>query len=253
MRLKNGLITLGMVPVKALTGSSWRDQLIYAKNYLGISQRVEREGLTWIVPGEVQDAVSALLIHERGATDALVGRFQPGQVFVDVGANVGGYSVRAAARGMTVYSFEPNPENLRLLKLNADVNRVSLNIFPDALGARSEKARLVLNGASSRISEREGIEVSMRTLDSFELPGADLMKVDAEGFEFDVLQGAVLTLRRFHPSLMIEMHDWAGAEKDAGLLGLLSGFGYKLEYLDRFSKGRHLSAVWKPPSKELTP
>jgi hypothetical protein len=83
----------------------------------------------------------------------------------------------------------------------------------------------------------------MRTLDSFEIDRVDLLKVDMEGSELDVILGAMRTLQRLRPIIQIEMHHWAGAEKEAALLGSLKGLEYKLEYPDRFPLGRHLSAI----------
>jgi len=168
--------------------------------------------------------------------------FKAGQVFVDVGANVGGYSVRAAARGMKVVGFEPNPDNLALLRRNVEINHASVNVLPFALGAKAGKARLSPNGGVSRIIKEDGIEVEMRTLDSFDLPGADLLKVDVEGYELEVFRGAKKTLEKFHPVIMIEMHYWIGAESEAELFDILLGLGYRLEYIDRYPLGRHLSA-----------
>jgi FkbM family methyltransferase len=242
MQLYNGLVTLGMVPVKAVSGGDWRDQIIWAKHYLGISQKVRRDGLTWLLPGDPA-SIGALLIHEPKVADYLISKFIPGQVFVDVGAMVGGYSVRAAAKGMTVFSFEPNPRNLKLLNQNAAVNNVSLNIEPFALGAYNGNVRLTLNDGLSRITSEGGVEVDMRTLDSLGLKSLNLVKIDVEGYELEVLRGARETLNRFHPSLVVEMHNWAGAENDAELFGLLTRLGYKLEYLDIISQARHLAAT----------
>jgi hypothetical protein len=97
VHLYNGLVTLGMVPVKVATGKSGRDQLIYAKYYFGINQTVRRDGVLWEISPDVPEAVASLLLHERRASEFLLNLFKPQQVFVDVGANVGGYSVRAGA------------------------------------------------------------------------------------------------------------------------------------------------------------
>ncbi len=244
MRLYNGLVTLGMVPVKAVTGKSWRDQLIYAKYYLGIDQMIRRDGLLWEIPQNFPEAIASLLLHEPAASEFLVSRFKPGQVFVDVGANVGGYAVRAAAKGMKVFAFEPNPNNFQLLKRNAEINHVSLDQLQYALGPANGEARLELNGGQSRISPDEGIAIEMRTLDSFSLPAVNLVKIDVESYELEVLQGARRTLREHHPTLMVEMHDWAGAMKEAALFALLTELGYHFEYLDKWSRGRHMSAVY---------
>ncbi|MDA4112486.1 MAG: FkbM family methyltransferase [Thaumarchaeota archaeon] len=244
MHLYNGLVTLGMVPVKVATGRSGRDQLIYAKYYFGINQTVSRDGLLWEIAPDVPEAIASLLLHERRASEFLLNLFKPQKVFVDVGANVGGYSVRAGAKGMKVFAFEPNPDIFRLMKRNAEINHVSLDAFQCALGSSNGQARLLVNGASSSISSEEGIPVEMRTLDSFSLPAVDLVKIDVESYELEVLQGARRTLEEYHPALMVEMHDWAGAKKEAALFGLLTELGYQFEYLDKFPKGRHLAAVY---------
>jgi FkbM family methyltransferase len=248
VRLYNGLVTLGMLPVKAATGKSWRDQLIYAKYYFGVNQMIKRDGLTWDIPENFPEAIASLLLHEKKASDFLLGLFKPGQVFVDVGANVGGYSVRAAAKGMKVYSFEPNPDNLGLLKKNAEINHVPLDALPFALGPNNGQARLILNGGLSKISKDEGITVEMRTLDSFALPAVDVVKIDVESFELEVLQGAKETLRAHHPAMMVEMHDWAGAKKEAALFALLNELGYDFQYLDKYSQGRHMAVTY--PGKD---
>jgi hypothetical protein len=56
--------------------------------------------------------------------------------------------------------------------------------------------------------------------------------------------GAKKTLERSHPAMMVEMHHWAGAEKEAALFGTLKGLGYTFEYLDRYAQGRHLGVTW---------
>lgn len=200
------------------------------------------DGLYWEIPASSPEAVIGLLDHEQKVKDFLMSHFKENKIFVDAGANVGGYSVRAASWGMKVYAFEPNPHNIALLRRNIEINNLSVNVLPYALGSRPGKARLSPNGGVSRITKDEGVEVEMRTLDSFDLPGADLLKVDVEGYELEVLRGAKKTLEKFHPIVMIEMHYWAGAENEAELFEILLGLGYKLEYIDRYRLGRHLAA-----------
>ncbi len=208
----------------------------------GIGMRRRSDGLYWEIPPNFPEAVVGLLEHEGKVKEFLMPRFKAGQTFVDVGANVGGYSLRAAAFDMKVYAFEPNPDNLTLLRRNIEINKLPVEVLPYALGSKAAKARLAPNGGVSRIVEKEGVEVDMRTLDSFDLPAADLLKIDVEGFELEVIRGAEKTLEKYHPVMMVEMHYWAGAENEAELFETLKGLGYKLEYIDRYGKGMHLSA-----------
>lgn len=211
----------------------------------GGGQKVRSDGLYWEIPPNFGEAAVGLLQHEAKVKDFLMQHFKAGRTFVDVGANVGGYSVRAAAFDMKVYAFEPNPHNLKLLQRNIEINKVTVDVLPFALGSKPQKARLQPQGGVSRIVKDEGIEVEMRTLDSFDLPAADLLKIDVEGYELEVVKGARETLRKYRPVLMIEMHWWAGAENEAELFDILRGLEYKLEYIDRYGKGMHLSAVPK--------
>lgn len=201
------------------------------------------DGLWWEIPLGYPGASTALLFHEPKVKAFLSSHFKDGGVFVDVGANVGAYSLRAASKGMRVISFEPNPENARLLRRNAELNDVVVDLRPHALGAAEGRASISQNGATSRIgSDMPGVDVDVRTLDGLQLDRVDLMKVDVEGYELDVLRGAAQTLARTHPALLIEMHHWIGAEAEASIFEILRGAGYRFEYLDTYNQGRHLVA-----------
>jgi FkbM family methyltransferase len=203
-----------------------------------------RDGLKWEIPATYPGARTGLLDHEPIVKDFLISYFQQGKVFVDIGANVGAYSLRAAASGMEVHSFEPNPENIKVLKRNAELNQLSIDLLEYAIGSSTGTVKLSPNGATSRITEGDGIEIPIRALDSFNLPKVDVLKVDVEGYELEVLRGAEGTLERCRPVLMIEMHHWVGAEKEAALFEILSRRGYRFEYLDRYPQGRHLAATY---------
>ena len=207
---------------------------------------VQRDGLSWELPTNYTGAGTALLLHEPKVKEFLTDRFQRDKIFVDVGANVGAYSVRAAAAGMRVHSFEPNPENARILRRNAAINGLAIEVNECALGSSNGKVNMMVNGAISRIVDGEGIEVPVRTLDSFTLDGVDLLKIDVEGYELEVVKGALITLERYHPPVMIEMHDWVGADKEATLFETLTRLGYSFEFLDKYAHGRHLAVKPSP-------
>jgi len=209
----------------------------------GSVETQSRDGLEWEIPEGYPGAWTALLDHEPIVREFLLSQFAPDRVFVDVGANVGAYSLRAAAKGMQVVSFEPNPENVALLRKNAELNRLSLDLHECALGSSEGRVRLSQTGGTSKVTENEGIEVPLATLDSFNLPWVDLMKIDVEGYEFDVVEGARKTLERCHPNIMVEMHHWLGAEKEASMFRIFGELGYRFEYLDRYALGRHLAVI----------
>ena len=67
-----------------------------------------QDELKWEMPVDYPGVGTALLLHEPKVRDFLTSRFKSGGVFVDAGANVGAYSIRAAAEGMKVHAFEPD-------------------------------------------------------------------------------------------------------------------------------------------------
>ncbi len=127
-------------------------------------------------------------------------------LFVDVGANIGlvSFSVGASRPDVSVLAFEPEPENaarwLRNAALN-DARRSRLETI--ALGAAVGSAEIVRGSESgqSRIATKgeHGIRVPVDTLDAYSdrlgLQSIDVLKIDVEGYEPHVFQGASRLLR----------------------------------------------------------
>jgi len=123
------------------------------------------------------------------------------KVFVDVGANIGGYSVRAA-KYCKVYAIEPLPRNYKILKINKKLNNVKINSFNIAAGKERGKIKLYYEpGAygtpSIKRKQNYFIEVEMKPLDEIiNEENIDLIKIDVEGAEDLVLEGARNCLKR---------------------------------------------------------
>jgi FkbM family methyltransferase len=148
----------------------------------------------------------------------------PGGVAVDVGANIGWHTLLMAhlvgAQGV-VLAAEANPSVRRKLQENLDLNRFrQVEIVPYALaGAEgtlafhgpaaddpdSGNGYVVRNGADRRAGT---IQVEARRLDSVVAAAGidrlDLIKIDVEGFEWPVLQGAEQTIANFRPHIVFE-------------------------------------------------
>jgi FkbM family methyltransferase len=164
----------------------------------------------------------------------LLGR---GQTAVDVGANVGAHSLvfseLVGTRG-TVYAFEPQRILFQLLCANMALNgRVNVHCRPEALGeAAGSSCVPPLNyaveenfGAAALRDGGDGERVPVLTLDSLDLPRCNLLKIDVEGMELRVLQGARQTIERCRPLLYVENDR---AEKSAALIAYLMELGYDL-------------------------
>jgi FkbM family methyltransferase len=128
-----------------------------------------------------------------------------GELFADIGANVGSYTILAATTGAHVVAFEPGPATFRWLIKNITFNgRVDVvELHNIALGAQSGTVKFIadmdtLNHVIVGVNEKNDsflIDVSMATLDEV-LRGRcpALIKLDVEGFETEVLRGAEITL-----------------------------------------------------------
>jgi len=123
------------------------------------------------------------------------------KVFVDVGAYIGGYSIRAA-KYCKVYAIEPLPRNYKILKINEKLNNVKINSFNIAAGNKNVKVKLYydpwnLGLSSTKWKKKKSIEVEMKPLDEIiNEESIDLIKIDVEGAEDLVLEGARNCLKR---------------------------------------------------------
>lgn len=143
-------------------------------------------------------ALEGVLGYE-GEIQALFTSFlSPDSVVVDVGANIGLYTLLAARVAKAVYAFEPEANNLRLLTRSVEANGLNnVRIFPYCVCDRVGRVALSLAdhhpGAHSivrRISKNT-VSVPSTTLDEiFPRETIDLLKVDVEGAEPLVLLGA---------------------------------------------------------------
>lgn len=156
---------------------------------------------------------------------------QPGHVCMDIGANIGVYTVMMALRSGRygeVHSFEPVNHIRRRANLNIQLNgcrNVKINNF--ALGAEQANLNMlqvkegIFRAGTSSIFETEAISamgrncfeevtVTIRTLDSYitekGIERLDFIKMDVEGFELSVLKGAERTLTDLRPAIFFE-HD----------------------------------------------
>ena len=196
--------------------------------------------------------------HERYEAALVARLLDPGEVFWDVGANVGYFSlVAAAAVGETgeVLAFEPGAASLERLTENVSLNPYkTIRIFNLAVADADGEATLyradgIADSSASLFSAAAGAaggEVCRTVaLDGWlkqeGLRPPDFLKLDVEGAELAALQGAAGILRESSPLLLVEMEEKnlaaAGASK-AAIQSFLHDFGYRAAFL---RKGR-----WRP-------
>ena len=176
---------------------------------------------------------------------------RPGSVVFDIGANFGHYSITlgdAINRQCSVHAFEPFPENLARLRKNIALNNMAATIhvhpvgLSDAVGIGVMTTRMDNSGSATlaRTGVEDGFEVQLTTLDAFclaeQIDRVDFMKIDVEGFETKLLDGAVDTIDRHHPTILIELDPpkltRAGSSVEI-LASTLRSFGYTLYVANR--------------------
>jgi FkbM family methyltransferase len=169
-------------------------------------------------------------LTERDDAIFVLDLLRPGDLFVDVGANIGFFTVLAAGRGARVKAYEPAPEASAICVRSVALNgRAALvTVLPIACGAESGVTRFStgLDLRNHIVDAGEpGIDVAISTLDE-QLdgvhPALTMLKVDAEGHDLDVVKGALRAIERLRPVILIEI--WTGG---AGPLKLLESMGYR--------------------------
>jgi len=192
-----------------------------------------------------------------------------GDTFIDVGANMGSWSLPAAklvGRSGCVLAFEPVPRMAEALRKSAWANRFEqVRVFGVALSNYTGEAEFSAeneNSGGSRLGRMpddpgrsfSGHRVRVTTLD--EVVGAEnlkavaLIKIDVEGFEAEVLQGATRTLKELRPALYFETGQEppekrrivSGVLRDAGydLVGIVRRHGIVETNLDDYVQGAGL-------------
>jgi precorrin-6B methylase 2 len=178
--------------------------------------------------------------HETHTVRVVERVLKTGMTFIDVGANVGQYTLLASglvgSRG-SVHSFEPEPRAFRILEENVSLNRLTnVSLTQCAVAAASEPAQSV-----PRLSLDD--YVRDRQIDR-----VDLIKIDIDGGELDVLQGARRLLSSTHPQLIVEFAESNQAplgHSCAELADFLRQLGYDLFCIDS-QGGLFPYAPWGP-------
>jgi FkbM family methyltransferase len=192
-------------------------------------------------------------VYEEYQTELFKKSIRPGMIVVDVGANVGYYTLIAAKLVKDygrVYAFEPEPRNYELLVKNIQINGYT-NVIPlqKAVSNVSGKVKLFLDKVNlgkhslsqNNVRKAGFVEVEAVTLDDFFINivknvKVDFIKIDVEGAEGLVIEGADRILRD-NDNLKIMMEFWPYGLRNVGthplmLLERLKSYGFKIKIID---------------------
>jgi len=178
-----------------------------------------------------------------------------GGTAVDVGANQGFFAYALAQVADRVVAFEPNPDYALfarvMLRGRARVHRLALS---DQTGRATFYVPLADDGmvlhlagslkrTHAQFARNRTYAVEVRTLDSFGLTDVRFIKVDVEGSEREVLDGARATIMRDRPALLLELLSGTHQEPGAYTAAICDAFGYDAVIVQRGQQIPALPAI----------
>lgn len=173
--------------------------------------------------------------HELSVLSAIIA---PGGTAVDVGANQGFFAFAFSRIADRVEAFEPNPDYAafarRMLGSRARVHAVALSnrpgrqefVVPVSDGGTVLHLGGALASGAAAYAKTMRFEVDVRTLDSYGFTHVRVIKVDVEGSEMDVLEGAREVILRDRPALIVELLTGAHADPVALTQTICATYGY---------------------------
>jgi FkbM family methyltransferase len=218
----------------------------------------KRDGIAWRLDlKEGIDFAVFLGQYERSTRRAIRRTVRPGQIVLDAGANIGTHTLELARQvgpNGKVFAFEPTSFAYSKLLQNLELNPVLAPII--------KAEQLMLAASDSKIPEfhihsswplvpsdnlhadhlgrlqsTEGAHaISLDTyLRQAAVPRVDFIKLDVDGFECEVLEGARRCLDKFHPTILMELAPYVLRERGsslAHLIALLNRSGYRFSRLN---------------------
>jgi FkbM family methyltransferase len=157
---------------------------------------------------------------------------------IDVGGNIGVYTYHLARLSKAVITFEPNPDYVdRIERLGVRKSRIEQVALSDSSGVAELRIPIVRGGEDAGMASlskhavpdeecSRAISVKLARLDDYGLADVGFIKIDVEGHEEGVLAGAMATINRDRPNLLIEIeerHNPGGLER---IVGVLKDAGY---------------------------
>lgn len=187
--------------------------------------------------------------HEPLNTQLFTQNLKEGMVCFDIGANIGYYTLlesKIVGDSGKIIAIEPSPVNFSQLQKNIQNEKVkNVELYQMAGGDQNGTLKFLLDPHSnlSRIISKEEsekisgniIDVPVKKLDSFldelSIKSLDLLRMDVEGYEFNILEGMKNSIKKFRPMIQMEVHTRIlGNGKTQKLLEWLMEENYEVVY-----------------------
>ena len=177
--------------------------------------------------------------YQYRARDAAVAVCDQKRTCIDIGANVGLWACDLVKSFDHVIAFEPVTEFIECFKKN--VQGSNYTMYQMALGRAESfiEMNIVQGNTGHTHIDQSSIgrgTIPLKTLDSFNLTNVDMIKIDVEGFEGEILAGAMKTIEQNKPVLVIEQqkHEYQNDMNETPAIKILEGWGYRV--VEQFNK-----------------
>jgi FkbM family methyltransferase len=187
-------------------------------------------------------SVSEALLYEREYEPMTTRLFkdalnkQKNKRVIDIGANIGYYTLLASSLASTVTAVEPESKNILMLKNNIKVNNfTNVTVLASAASDAQGESNLYVSGISSGMHSlvMEQGTVRVDKVRTITLDGLDnglevgIVKIDTEGNDINVLKGGRNLLTKYKPTLFVEYFPSGINNNAKGMLEILRNYGYK--------------------------
>lgn len=189
-----------------------------------VFQRLEEGGLLFPERRTAYD-FARYKSYEHALVHWAIDMIEPGKVFLDIGAHVGTWSLAFAKKCAKVHSFEPTPRTFNFLCGNIALNNLDDRIVAHNLALADKAGRLPIhigspdgggNSLLQMVDRKPSWMVEVKTLDSLGLTNIGMIKIDVEGFEKNVIQGGLETLKASgYPRIFFE--SWVPEREAEGI------------------------------------
>ncbi len=158
-------------------------------------------------PSNENENVYKIMLMRVTDIDVLVKHCRTLGVCVQAGGFIGMWPARLAKFFERVYTFEPLPHLYECVKKNTN-HLPSVRVYNNALSDKMGSIKVApKRGGCTRVNEDADFEVKAITIDSLSLIRCDAIYLDVEHYERTVLDGALATIDRFKPTIMLEIKE----------------------------------------------
>lgn len=186
----------------------------------GYKLKLNKYGLTFYLPYCEYDCIQRTIVRDEDFFSIQELKYlkekyiNPGDDIIDIGANIGNHTLYfiKECHVNSVYSFEPQKDIFSILKKNIMYNHASerCRLYNVALGNSKGKGNMASNryntGGACLITNDTG-NVDVCRLDDFTFDNVDFIKIDVEGYEYNVLAGAKKTINTHKPLIYVEIFE----------------------------------------------